>query len=371
VWQEEQTLLDGHNRLDICERHHLPYTTQTVSLPDIDAAKVWMMANQLGRRNLPPHQISYYRGEQYKYQKKLRRGGGDHKSAEAKNQKPHSEVFENTAQRLALQHNVSKATIERDAAYAKAIDTIADTIGPEARQSLLARDTKVAQREVKTLAKVATKDPDKAKEALAAVQGVNTPRQARQVVREAARQVRDHEQYMEAMTRSEGLAAWPPPPKPTEPADPLAARFRQTLHSMETLHMCLKMVTLPEALDPHMEACVALGKAYSQIQVLLGKHTAIRHAIFGIRPLPPQAAPAAPASQPDIVTRKDAGSLIQAVLLTLARRRSATCAALAKDLDEPLKRVHQALQELVKQGKARKEGAAYLAIPVPQEAPGE
>ena len=33
VWQEEQILLDGHNRLDLCERHGLEYRLQAISLP--------------------------------------------------------------------------------------------------------------------------------------------------------------------------------------------------------------------------------------------------------------------------------------------------------------------------------------------------
>jgi len=69
VWQEEQTLLDGHNRHDICERHGLDYRTQELSLPDLDTAKAWIIANQLGRRNLTPEQISYFRGKQYEMQK--------------------------------------------------------------------------------------------------------------------------------------------------------------------------------------------------------------------------------------------------------------------------------------------------------------
>jgi hypothetical protein len=70
VWQEEQTLLDGHNRYEICEQHGLDYRIQAVSLPDLDVAKAWIIANQLGRRNLTPEQISYFRGKQYEMQKR-------------------------------------------------------------------------------------------------------------------------------------------------------------------------------------------------------------------------------------------------------------------------------------------------------------
>jgi hypothetical protein len=78
VWAEEQVVLDGHHRLTICEHHGLPYHIQELSLPSLDAAKAWMIANQLGRRNLSPEQMSYYRGEQYNLQKG--RHGGDRKS---------------------------------------------------------------------------------------------------------------------------------------------------------------------------------------------------------------------------------------------------------------------------------------------------
>jgi len=81
LWQEEQTLLDGHNRLTICEAHGLPYDTHEVSLPDLDAAKLWIYDNQLGRRNLTPHQLSYYRGQQYALHKKVGFKGNQHTRA--------------------------------------------------------------------------------------------------------------------------------------------------------------------------------------------------------------------------------------------------------------------------------------------------
>ena len=63
-------MLDGHHRYAICEQHGLGYRIQDLSLPDLDAAKGWMIANQLGRRNLTPEQMSYYRGKQYAMQKR-------------------------------------------------------------------------------------------------------------------------------------------------------------------------------------------------------------------------------------------------------------------------------------------------------------
>ena len=56
AWQEENLLLDGHNRFELCQKHGLPYETHYISLPDRQAALEWICKNQLGRRNLTPFQ---------------------------------------------------------------------------------------------------------------------------------------------------------------------------------------------------------------------------------------------------------------------------------------------------------------------------
>jgi N6-adenosine-specific RNA methylase IME4 len=50
VWNG--VLLDGHNRLVICEQHHIPYTTRAIILADRLAARIWIRTLQLGRRNI-------------------------------------------------------------------------------------------------------------------------------------------------------------------------------------------------------------------------------------------------------------------------------------------------------------------------------
>src|ERR1017187_5869440 len=50
------TLLDGHNRLEICTRLHIVYKTINIELPNRESAKLWIESNQLGRRNLTPDQ---------------------------------------------------------------------------------------------------------------------------------------------------------------------------------------------------------------------------------------------------------------------------------------------------------------------------
>ena len=50
VWRG--LLLDGHNRLAICNRHGIAYDTTEIELPDRENAKLWIEENQIGRRNL-------------------------------------------------------------------------------------------------------------------------------------------------------------------------------------------------------------------------------------------------------------------------------------------------------------------------------
>lgn len=50
VWGD--ILIDGHNRYEICTRHNIPFETTEMFFASRDDAKLWMMKNQLARRNL-------------------------------------------------------------------------------------------------------------------------------------------------------------------------------------------------------------------------------------------------------------------------------------------------------------------------------
>jgi phage N-6-adenine-methyltransferase len=49
-WQG--SILDGHNRYEICKKHDLPYNVTHIDFPDRQSAIVWIIKNQFGRRNL-------------------------------------------------------------------------------------------------------------------------------------------------------------------------------------------------------------------------------------------------------------------------------------------------------------------------------
>ena len=64
VWEktdDQLILVDGHNRFKICEKNNIPFKVKKIKFSSIEEAKLWMIDNQMGRRNLTPDQLSYFR----------------------------------------------------------------------------------------------------------------------------------------------------------------------------------------------------------------------------------------------------------------------------------------------------------------------
>lgn len=53
VWNG--TLIDGHNRFEICSKNNIPFNTKELEFSSKDDAIEWIIRNQFGRRNLPPY----------------------------------------------------------------------------------------------------------------------------------------------------------------------------------------------------------------------------------------------------------------------------------------------------------------------------
>ena len=51
-------LVDGHNRYSICQKHEIPFAVEEKHFEDRNDAMMWMLRNQLGRRNLNSYQRS-------------------------------------------------------------------------------------------------------------------------------------------------------------------------------------------------------------------------------------------------------------------------------------------------------------------------
>ena len=57
VWDrgDDLVIVDGHNRYQIARKHGLKWSHKVMPFKDKDEAKLWIMTNQLGRRNLPDY----------------------------------------------------------------------------------------------------------------------------------------------------------------------------------------------------------------------------------------------------------------------------------------------------------------------------
>lgn len=137
IW--DGTLIDGHNRYEMCIKHEIEYDTSELVFNSRDDAIDWIYQNQLSRRNLTDNNIRYLRGKQYEHRKKTH--GGNHGNQYTKVTKTQTGPSGNTAQNLAEEHGVSKNTIKRDAEYARAVDTLARDYGEEEKQKIISKNS--------------------------------------------------------------------------------------------------------------------------------------------------------------------------------------------------------------------------------------
>lgn len=121
VWAKAGTLtlIDGHNRYEICTRLGLPFDIHEVRFKSRDDAEDWIDKNQLGRRNQDERQKSLSRGRRYNRAKKTAQQAG---ALKGKASDKMSEA--QTAERLGAEHGVSARTIERDGKFAEAVEAL-------------------------------------------------------------------------------------------------------------------------------------------------------------------------------------------------------------------------------------------------------
>jgi hypothetical protein len=158
VWSERDklTLLDGHNRHEICERVGIEYQLTEMEFHSRQEALDWICRNQLGRRNLSPVDASELRGRMYNGRKKTKAQAGA-KGGASKDQ--NDTCLESTAEVVAKETGVSAPTIKRDGKYAEAVATVAATV-PEIREKV--RSGEVSKARVVEAAKT----PEKAAEVI-------------------------------------------------------------------------------------------------------------------------------------------------------------------------------------------------------------
>jgi len=148
----DDTILDGHNRFEICTQLEKPWKSKALNLPDRQACIEWIIANQLGRRNATEEEKSFLRGKRYRSEKKApHRPEKDATAAPLK-----------TAERLAEEYGVSSRTIHNDADFADAVDSVAANVGTEAKTEILSGKSGLTKKQIQDVAALPEKQQPKA-----------------------------------------------------------------------------------------------------------------------------------------------------------------------------------------------------------------
>lgn len=148
------TLLDGHNRFEICSRLDLPFDIEEMEFSGREAAADWMDRNQLGRRNLHPDAFTLILGRRYNRAKKqgerndITCGQNAHKLK--------------TAEKLAKDHGVDESTVRRAGRFAASVEK-AKAIDPAIEAKVAAGKAPPRAAVVKAAA-LLEKSPDRARE---------------------------------------------------------------------------------------------------------------------------------------------------------------------------------------------------------------
>lgn len=130
-------LLDGHARLEICERVGIDFQVIEVDLADRGEAIAWIETNQMGRRNLTPEWITYCVG--------------------VKQERFICSPDEGRKQVIDL-YGISEWSARRSNAFFNEVNKIAAAAGDEAKQQILLGRSGLTGRQIRDLAKRPAED---------------------------------------------------------------------------------------------------------------------------------------------------------------------------------------------------------------------
>ena len=134
VWKNgeegKDILIDGHHRFAYCTKNNLDFQVTRLSFSGVSAVKVYMIKNQLGKRNLSPKSASLLRGMLYNSAKKTKEeiassGGKVTKDDRLTGSQNDSQLKQpKTREVIAKQTGVSPQTVQRDAKFLEAVEEL-------------------------------------------------------------------------------------------------------------------------------------------------------------------------------------------------------------------------------------------------------
>ena len=145
-------ILDGHTRYRILKKHgFIKFEVEEIQLANKYEALAWICKNQLGRRNLSPERKKFLLGKEYE-STKLAVGGqpGNCNPVKRCAQNEHIVSEKRTCERIAKEHGVGHATVQRAEKYAKGIDAAEEAV-PGAQEEILTGRIKATDAQIAAL----------------------------------------------------------------------------------------------------------------------------------------------------------------------------------------------------------------------------
>ena len=173
------TIVDGHNRYEICNQKRVPYATREVVFDGRAAAIAWICRSQLDKRELSEEAKKYLIGKQFEAERHIKRNaaafqphktGPKHMGQFKEGGEREYETRRETAVRLGKEHHISGTMIQRYWKYSQALDAIAKS-APEITRQILSGNYKMTIASIHALARM---NPNQLRE-LSQDFGINPP----------------------------------------------------------------------------------------------------------------------------------------------------------------------------------------------------
>lgn len=177
VWND--TIVDGHNRYEICNQKRVPYATREIAFDSRAAAIAWICTSQLDKRALSEEAKKYLIGKQFEAERHIKRNSAafqphkavpKHMGQFKESGERKYETRRETAVRLGKEHHISGTTIQRYWKYSQALDAIAKS-APEITRQILSGNYKMTIASIHALARM---NPSQLRE-LSQDFGINLP----------------------------------------------------------------------------------------------------------------------------------------------------------------------------------------------------
>ncbi|WP_338794268.1 ParB N-terminal domain-containing protein [Bernardetia sp. MNP-M8] len=120
LWKnnDHYVLIDGHNRYAIAQKHGLDFPYKTMEFENKAEVEIWMVNNQLGRRNISSVQRRYLLGQKYETEKRM------HGTNRFTMLMEEEENKGKTKEKIAQEENISESTVMRAAKLYRAINLL-------------------------------------------------------------------------------------------------------------------------------------------------------------------------------------------------------------------------------------------------------